>query len=159
MADFTFNQSLGRISELYNRVKGNDPANSAFIVVALKATGISADAVLKDQPNLGLILTNGTTAEATNTGYARKVLTDTNLAAVAPDQTNDVITLVLPNQTWTNVAAVGGAWGKILICYDSDTAAGTDSSIVPCTAHDFPMTPNGTNVTVTFPATGWYRAT
>ena len=46
MADGVFNIAKGRVRELYNRVKSNDPANSAFIVVLLKAN--VADATLID---------------------------------------------------------------------------------------------------------------
>lgn len=159
MADFTFNVSLGRTAELYNRVKNNDPANSALVIVVLKANGIAADATLKDAATLAAVLSTGTTAEASNTGYARKVLTDANITAIAADLTNDWVALSIPTQTWTSVAATGGAWAKLLICYDADTTTGTDANILPLTAHDFALTPNGTNVSATVPATGFFRAT
>lgn len=159
MADFTFNVALGRVVELYNRVQANDPANSALVVVALKAGTISPDATLKDCATLAAVLATGTTAEATNTGYARKVLTDANLSAYAPDQTNDWTALSIPNLTWTAVAVTGGGWAKLLICYDADTTAGTDANLIPLTAHDFAVTPTGSDITATIPATGFFRAT
>lgn len=159
MADFTFNVALGRVVELYNRVQANDPANSALVVVVLKAGVISSDATLKDCATLAAVLASGTTAEATNTGYARKVLTDANLTAISPDLTNDWEALSIPSQTWTAVAAAGGAWAKLLICYDADTTAGTDANIIPLTAHDFAVTPTGSDIAATVPATGFFRAT
>ena len=159
MADFTFNSALGRVVELYNRVKTNDPANSALVVVALKANGIAADATLKDAATLAAVLSSGTTSEASNAGYTRKVLTDTNLAGVTADTANDWIALAIPNQTWTSVAATGGAWAKLLICYDADTTTGTDANVIPLTCHDFAVTPNGTDITATVPTTGFFRAT
>lgn len=159
MADFTFNVSLGRVVELYNRVKTNDPANSALVVVVLKANGIATDAALKDAATLAAVLALGTTAEASNAGYARKVLTDATLAAAAADLTNDWTALTIPSQTWTSVAATGGAWAKVLLCYDADTTTGTDANVIPLTAHDFAVTPNGTNITATVPTTGFFRAT
>jgi hypothetical protein len=159
VADFVFNASLGRVVELYRRVDVNDPANSALVFVVLKANGISSDAVLKDCATLAAVLTSGTTAEASNSGYARKVLTDANLTAIAADNAGDQAALSFQALTWTAVGATGGAWAKLLVCYDPDTTAGTDGDIVPLTAHDVAVTPNGTNITVTVPTTGFFRAT
>lgn len=159
MADFTFNVALGRVVELYNRVQANDPANSALVIVVLKAGSISSDATLKDCATLAAVLASGTTAEASNAGYARKVLTDATLAAIAPDLTNDWEALSIPNQTWTSVAATGGGWAKLLVCYDADTTAGTDANVIPLTAHDFAVTPTGSDITATVPTTGFFRAT
>lgn len=156
MGDIVFNVAVGRVTELYNRVKTNDPANSALVLVVLKATAAS-DATLKDLTTLSAVL--AASPEATNTGYARKVLTDANIAAVTVDNANDAVTLTFPAQTWNTVAATGGAWAKLLVCYDGDTSAGTDANIIPLTAHDLAVTPNGTNITVTPPATGFYRGT
>ena len=89
-------------------------------------------------------LVSGTTNEATNTGYARKVLTDTDLTAFAPDDTNDRVDLDFADQTWTSVANDGtGAIGDLVVCYDGDTTGGTDANIEPQTQHDFSVTPSG----------------
>lgn len=159
MANFTFNIGKGRGIELYNRVKSNDPAPSALVVILLAATGLETDAVLKDKETLAAVLA-GTTNEATNAGYARKVLTDADLAALpSPDHALDQWTIAIPNQTWTAVAAIGGDIGKLIVAYDADTGAGTDANIVPITAHDFVTTPDGTDLTASFTvAGGFYRA-
>ena len=99
MADFTFNVALGREVELYNRVDSNDPANSALIMMVLAGTGLETDAVLKDKDDFSALV-SGTTNEVTNGSYARKTLTDANLAAYTVDDTNDRIVLVLPVQTF-----------------------------------------------------------
>ena len=98
--------------------------------------------------------------EATNTGYARKTLTDASLAALpSPDDTNDRYEVDIPDQTWTGVANDGtGAIAKLLVCYDSDTTGGTDANIVPLTAHDFVKTPNGGDITAEVHASGFFRA-
>ena len=153
MADFTFNVALGREVELYNRVKSNDPAASALKGVVLRAANLESDAVLKDYDTLGAILA-AANDEATNTNYARVVWTDAELAAYAVDDANDNVPLFVPSPvTWTNVAS-GDVWAKILICYDGDTAAGTDTDIIPITAHDILfqgsyLIPNGTNIVMT----------
>lgn len=155
MADFVFNIAKGRAAELYNRVDSNDPTNSALIVVAIDAAG-DTDATMRDRDDLAALL-GGTSNEVTNTGYARKTLTDADLTAFAPDDTNDRVDLDIPDQTWTGVGA-GTAWTDILICYDNDTTGGTDSSIVPMTCHDFAITPSGSDITAQINAAGFFRA-
>ena len=145
MANIVFNISKGRIVEYYNRVKGNDPAASAIILVPIETTGLETDAVLIDKDDLAAFLV-GTTNEQTTMG--RKTLTDTELAALpAPDDTNDRYDVSLPTVTWT--AASGNAISKILVCYDSDTAAGTDANIIPLTMFDFAQTPSGSDIQMT----------
>lgn len=157
MADGVFNIAKGRAAELYNRVDTNDPANSALIIVALKATGIEADATLIDYDTLSAILA-AANDEATNTGYARKTLTDADLAALTPDDTNNRTDVDIPDQTWTSVQTTGGAWAKLLVCYDNDTTAGDDTNIIPLTHHDFAVTPDGTNILAQINAAGFFRA-
>jgi hypothetical protein len=158
VADFVFNIAKGRVAELYNRVKSNDPTNSALVLVAIKSTGIETDAVLRDYDDLAAILA-ASNDEATNTGYARKVLTDADLAAIpAPDDTGDTNDRDIPDQTWTAVQTSGGAWGAIIICYDNDTTAGSDSNLVPLTKHDFAVTPDGSDIVAQVAAAGFYRA-
>lgn len=155
MADIVFNIAKGRVNELVNRVKSNDPANSAIVVVALKATGLEADAVLRDYDDLATLLA-AANDEATNANYARKVLTDADLTAPTPDDVNDRQDADTPDLVWSLVAAAGGAWGKLLFCYDADTTTGTDANIIPLTANDFAVTPDGTDITAT--VASFYRA-
>lgn len=145
MANITFNIAKGRVAELYNRVESNDPANSAIILVPIETSGLESDATLIDKDDLAAVL-SGTTNEQTTMG--RKTLTDSDLAAFpAPNDTSDYMSLNLPSVTWT--AASGNAISKILVCYDSDTTAGTDSNIIPLTMFDFSATPSGLDITMT----------
>lgn len=158
MGDFVFNIAKGRVAEYVNRVDSNDPANSALIVVLLASSGLESDSVLIDKDDLAAVV-SGTTNEATNTGYARKVLTDANVAFAAPDDTNDRMDQDIADQTWSAVANDGtGAIGKLLICYDSDTTSGTDANIVPLTGHDFVVTPSGIDIVAQIATAGFYRA-
>lgn len=158
MADQVFNIALGSVAGYYRRVDGNDPANSALVIVLLAASGIESDATLKDKDTLA-DLVSGATNEATNTGYARKVLTDSDLTAFAPDDANNRVDLDFPDQTWTSVANDGtGAIGDAVVCYDGDTTGGTDSNIEPLTMHDFAVTPNGGDITLQVAAVGFFRA-
>lgn len=156
MADFVFNVSKGRVAELYNRVQTNDGANSALIIVVINANG-ATDATMKDYDTLAALLADVNVAEVTNSNYARKTLTDSDLSAFSPDDTNDRVDLDIADQTWNSVAA-GDAWTDLVICYDNDTTGGTDSNIIPLTLHDFAATPNGGNITAQIATAGFYRA-
>lgn len=156
MSDFVFNIAKGRIAELYNRVDLNDPANSALIIAVLATTGVESDATLKDKDDFAALV-SGATNEVTNSGYARKVLTDADIVAFAPDDTNDRVDLDIPDQTWTAVAA-GDGWNDIVIGYDSDTTGGTDSGIVPLTQHDFVVVPDGSDIIAQINSAGFFRA-
>jgi hypothetical protein len=155
MANLVLNIGLGRVAELYNRVDTNDPTNSALVIVAIDA-GADTDATIRDRDDLSTLLA-GTSNEVTNSGYARKVLTDADILAFAPDDTNDRVDLDIPDQTWTGIGA-GTAWTDLLICYDNDTTAGTDSNIIPLTLHDFAVTPDGSDITAQIAAAGFFRA-
>lgn len=145
MASIVFNIAKGRVAEICDRVKSNDPANSALILVPIETSGLEADATLIDADTLAAVLA-GTTNEQTTMG--RKVLTDADLATIpAPDDTNDRNERSLPTTTWTG--ATGNAISKILVCYDPDTTAGTDANIVPLTMFDFVVTPSGADIQMT----------
>jgi hypothetical protein len=157
MSAFTFNVSLGREVELYNRVNSDDPTNSALIMVILALAGLETDAVLKDKDTLADVV-SGTTNEVTNTGYSRKVLTDADLAAYTVDDSADTITLYLPLQTFSGIAT-GDTWAKGVIGYDPDTTGGTDAAIIPVIGFDVridgsPVVPNGDDIVVDFSTNG-----
>jgi len=145
MANVVYNVAKGRVVEYYNRVKSNDPANSALILVPLETSGLESDATLIDKDDLAAVL-SGATNEQTTMG--RKTLTDSDLAALpAPDDGNDRFDVSLPTVTWT--AATGNAISKILVCYDSDTTGGADSAIIPLCQFDAAVTPDGNDIQLT----------
>jgi len=159
MASLTFDISLGRETEFHERVNNNDPANAALILVVLASTGLEADSVLRTYATLSALLA-ATTNEVTNTNYGRKTLTDANISAPSVDTATHRTTLSFdtPTQVFATILA-GDAWRKILVCYDSDTTAGTDANIVPVTAHDLlisgaAVVPNGNNINAAF-STGY----
>ena len=157
MADQVFNIAKGRVVEWYNRIVSDDPANSAFVLVLLQVA--ESDATLIDYDDLSALL-GGSNTEATFTNYARKVLTDADLASLpAPDDTNNRYDIDLPDQTFTSA---GGATDnnlvKAIICYDSDTTGGTDSNIIPCDHYDFVATTDGSNLILQWNAAGFHRS-
>jgi hypothetical protein len=153
MADFVFNIAKGRVAELYNRVKSNDPSTATLVIVVLDR-GADTDALMKDRDDLSALL-GGTSNEVTNTNYARKVLSDSDIVAFAPNDTTDVVDLDIADQTWTAVAA-GTAWTDLVVCYSP--TAGADSTIIPLTNHTFAVTPDGSDITAQIAAAGFFRA-
>ncbi len=160
MASFVFNVAKGRTTEFHERVNNNDPANSALIIVVLAEAGLETDDVLKDYNTLAAIVP--TNDEVDNTNYARKVLTDADLAPATIDDVDDQVELTFGTQTFTSIAA-GDSWRKLLVCYDADTTGGTDSDIIPVSAHDLlisgvAVVPTGSNIVVSLPS-GYVIAT
>ena len=155
MSDFVFNVAKGRTRTLYDNVQTNTVANSGLVLVAINAGGVT-DATLKDLDTLSAVL--GTAAnEVTNSGYARKVLTDTDLSASSVDDANDRVALDIPDQTWAAVAA-GDNWTDIVVCYDPDTTTGTDADLVPISCHDFEVTPDGSDIQATVNSAGFLHS-
>lgn len=143
MANFVFNIAKGRIVEFYNRVESNDPTNSALILVPLSASDTEANA--QDADTLTAALATAINEQSSG-GWSRKTLTDTELAALpAPNDTNNRYDIQVPEVTWTAPTAPNNTTG-LLICYDSDTTAGTDDNIIPLTHHDFAVTADGNDV-------------
>jgi hypothetical protein len=154
MANIVFNVALGRAAEFQNRVDTNDPAASELVIMILATTGVEADAVLKDKTTFADVV-SGTTNEVTNSGYAKKVLTDIDVVFVV-DQANDRVDLDIADQTWTAVAA-GDGWNDLVIGYDP-VGSQTMGDIIPMTLHDFVLTPDGSDVTAQLSSAGYFRA-
>lgn len=156
MADFVFNIAKGRVGQYCQNVDSGSPANSRLIVVAIKTSGLEADDTLNNYDDLSALLA-AANDEATNSGYARKVLTSSDVTLTI-DDTNNRLDVDITDQTWTAVQTTGGAWSKLLICYDPDSTGGTDADLIPLTAHDFSVTPDGSDITAVINAAGFFRA-
>jgi hypothetical protein len=145
MANFTFNIAKGQIAEYFRRVDSNDPANSAIILVPLSASGTEAQG--QDLDTLAAVEADANFAEQTGGSWVRKTLTDSDLSSTnyEVDDTNNRFDVSLPSVTWTSPDAGSNTTG-LLVCYDSDTTAGTDSNIIPLTHHDFAVTADDNDV-------------
>ncbi len=156
MADGIFNISKGRGIEYHERVNDNDPTNSVLVIVVLKAA--EADATLEDYDDLSTLLAAAGNTEADFTNYARIVLTDSDIAAITTDDTNNRNYAVIADQTFSSAGGtLDNTTAKLLVCYDSDSTGGTDSNIVPLSHHDWVGTTNGGDVNVDFDATNGYQ--
>lgn len=158
MANGLCNIAKGRFIELYRRVEENDPSTAGIIIVLLKAN--EAEGALIDHDNLSLLLGAAGNTEADFTNYARKTLTDADLAAFpSPDDTADDFDVDLPDQTWSNAGnGTNNTLTKAIVCYDPDTGAGDDTSIIPIAHYDFATTTDGTNLVAQFHADGFAGA-
>lgn len=158
MGDLVLNRAKGRLAEWAERVNANDPTNAVFVVALIAASGVESDATLKDKDSLADFV-SGATNEATNTGYARKVIDQSGGITITYDDTNDRVDVDIPDQTWTGLANDGtGAVSDMITGYDSDSTGGADSAILVGTLHDFSITPDGSDVTAQIASAGIYRA-
>lgn len=153
MGNFVYNQAKGAGAEWARRVNANDPTNSILVLEAINTS--QSDATLMDLDDFAAIEADASTAEVTNSGYARKTFDQAASITVTVDDTNDRTDVDIPDQTWTAVGA-GSAWTDLVSGYDSDSTAGTDSAVKPMTQHDFSLTPDGSDVTATVSV--FYRA-
>lgn len=157
MADGMFNIGRGRVNGYFERVAENVQADSAIVVVLLKAA--EADATLADYDDLGAILAEAGNTEADFTNYARKVLTDTDVSTPTPDDTNNWQAADLPDQTWASAGGtLDNTMAKLLICFDPDTTAGTDADIIPLMHMDWTPSTDGGDLVAQFDSNGVYRA-
>lgn len=153
MADFAYNIAKGRVVELFNRVDANDPAASALYIIPVDVAAVT-DATLRDLDDFAAIITAGVTERAA-TGWNRKTLTDTDIALPAPNDAGDSYDVDIADPVWTAVTA--GAVTDLIICYAS-VASPTNAQLLPLTQHDFPITPDGSDVTGVVNVAGFFRA-
>lgn len=156
MANQVFNCALGRFVEWHNIVKTNALPNSALVIMVLATAGLESDVALKDKDTFADIV-SGTTNEVTNVGYSRKVWTDADLVAYAPDDPNDRVDLDSIDIDWGAITA-GDGWSRVVIGYDSDTTAGTDANIIPIASYDAVFVPDGSTIQTPLNAAGYIRA-
>lgn len=144
MANLVFNIALGKI-KYYAELPA---ANDALIMVPLESTGLVADATMRDYDTLSDILAGASNEQAT---AGRKTLAS---VTVTVNDTNDRVDIDAADVTWTT--PTGNAIGAVVICYDPDTTAGDDTTLVPLTKHDVTWTPDGNAFTLTIG--DFYRA-
>ncbi len=141
MADFVFNIAQGAVAE-----KVRDSASALLILLLIAA---DTDANMRDTATVAALLATSAD-EATDGSYSRKTgITGT----VTVDNTNDRVDVDMPDQTWTALA--GAAILDAVVAYQESAA---DSGRVPCTLHDFAVTPDGSDVTLQVNASGFFRA-
>jgi hypothetical protein len=145
MADLVFNIAKGAVAE---KVR-----DSATVLLVLLLTVTEADDTVRDHDELNALLGAAGNTEATFTNYARK----TGLTAtITVDDTNDRVDVDLPDQTWSSAGnGSNETMTDLIVAYEE---SGSDAGRVPLTLHDFVVTTDGSNLTVQFNASGFFRA-
>jgi hypothetical protein len=133
--DFVFNIAKGKVAYY----AGLPAANDALIVIPIEASGVEADAVLVDYDDVATLLAAANNEQTT---MGRKTIT---AVTVTVDDTNNRVDVDIDDITWAG--ATGNAISDVLVAYDPDTTAGTDSTLIPLTWHDFALIPDGTDAT------------
>jgi hypothetical protein len=144
MAAYVFNVAKGRGCELFYRVKNNDPAASAIVLIPLAVSDTEGNR--QDDPDVGTFL--AAAPNEAGASWGRKVLTDAStpaIGAIAPDYVNNRYACPLPSVTWTTPTAAQNTVA-LLVAYDADTAGGTDADLIPICVCDFAVTADGNDV-------------
>ena len=137
MADFVFNIAKGRVAELAALAAAND----AIVLIPIETSGLESDATLRDYDTVAALLAASNNEQST---MGRKTLAS---VTVTVDDSNDRVDVDAADVTWP--AATGNAISKLITAFDLDTTGGTDANLVPLTAHDFVVTPDGSDVVAT----------
>ena len=153
MADFVFNIAKGRVVEYTNRVKAGDPAAARLYLIPVDVAAVT-DATLKDVDDFAAAITAGITERAA-TGWNRKTVAAADISTLAPNDTSDLFAVDMIDQVWTAVTA--GVVTDLILCYAS-VASPTNAQLLVMTQHDFPITPDGTDVTAIIAAAGFFSA-
>jgi ABC-type transport system substrate-binding protein len=136
VATIVFNVALGKV-RWYAQQAG--VGNAALIAVPLESAGLVGDATMRDYATLADLLAGASNEQTTLGRKTITAVTDTvnNTADRWEGDFGDLV--------WTTPS--GNQVGAIVIAFDPDTTAGTDSSIIPLTKHDWVMTPEGDSLT------------
>lgn len=155
MADFVFNQSMGRLRTFADNASG-DVAASALTLWLLKAS--VGDDTARDYDDLAALLGDVSTDEADFTNYARKDISGGDVT-VTVDDTNNRVDVDIPDQTWTSAGnGTNNTLTDFDAGYDADTGAGTDGDITPISQHDLSVTTDGSDLTIQIDSAGLLRA-
>ncbi len=148
---FTFNIAKGAVTGYYDRVKNNDPSTAAIVLIPCSAGDTEANAQDADTVTAALATAIN---EQTSGSWTRKVLTDADLVARSPNDTDNRGDAALPEVIWT---APSAATTHLLVAYDANTGSGTDADLIPLTFHDFVNAGTG-GVDVVLNAGDFFRA-
>ncbi|MGW0920060.1 hypothetical protein ACWD3J_13720 [Streptomyces sp. NPDC002755] len=145
MATFVFNVALAKIGYYASLPAPND----ALVLIALEASGLETDAVLRDKDDLAAVVAGATNEQ---TSVTRKTLSGVTITV---DDTNDRVAITASAVTYTS--PTGNPVGALVIGYVPDTTAPSDAAIIPLTKHDFTWSPDGNTFTLTI--NDFFRAT
>lgn len=151
MANVVPNRAKGKIAEKL--------ANFTTGIQVIPLSAIGTDEAVRDAGSgngdvtITTFLTDASATEQTGSTWVRKSIANASVT-VTVDETNNLVKAVIPDQTWTAVAAANNTVALIIAQDD-----GTDATDVVLTKHDFAVTTDGNDVTADFDATnGFWQA-
>ncbi len=154
MVDIVCNVAKGKAAAYHENVENNSPAGCEIVIMAIVST--NTDDERRDADTFAAMIALGSTAEATNANYARKILTAADISQTLDDTNNWTEQDVDVDPVFSSIAS-GDNWTHLVIGYDP-LGTGVDANIIPLTVHDFVVTPNGGDITAQIDANGYYRA-
>ena|SRR5688572_32010898 len=157
----SFNISRDKIGYYFETARDRPSGftNAAIIITLLKSSGLEADATLADHDDVAALLA-ASNDQADFTNFVRKTVFGTGGTGITKtvDDSGNRVLLDLPDQTWVDAGgAANNSLGKVLIAFDPDTTAGTDSTLIPLLAHDITATTDGNDLIIRFHADGAAR--
>jgi hypothetical protein len=156
MANYIFTGvGAGKIGQYVQNVIDNSPANSAIIWVPMLTSGTAEQA--EGLATMALVESDANFSEQTTGGWARITHDDAgDSLAYTHDTTNNRNEADSADLVWASPSTntVG-----LIACYDPDTTAGTDTTLIPLVHLDMVVTGNSQQVTFQFNAEGWFNAT
>lgn len=154
MSNYVFGVALGRVGGYVEDVLAGGNDAIIWIPMATSGTAEQAEALA----DFAAVEADANFSEQTGTGWSRITQDETGDGlAWTFDATNNRREADSNDLVWAG-PSVGNTVG-LVACYDPDTTAGTDSTLVPLVHLDMVVTANGQQVTFQFNAEGWLNAT
>lgn len=125
-------------------------ANDALVAVLLETSGLESDATLQDYDTLAALLA-GASNEQTTLG--RKTLAS---VTVTVNDTANRVEIDFADFVYTG--GTGNATSRVVVCYEPDTTAASDSNKIPIGIDDFVSSPAGGDITYAVASTGFLHA-
>lgn len=154
VSSFTFQNAVGAVKQLHYEAYTLGSPRGLVVVVVNRTSAQDED--METATTLSGLLAVSGVDEVTNPGYARHNITSGGtgqllLSAIAYDTINAYMPADIPDQTYGSPSGVtaGDDWTDLIVCYAPDTG-GADSTFVPLTANNSPVTPDGSVITKTF---------
>jgi hypothetical protein len=149
MANYFFTNGLGRVAEYVQNIL--DGGTDAIIWIPMLTSGTAEQA--EALADFAAVEADANFSEQTTGGWSRITHDETGDGlAIAFDATNNRREADSNDLVWASPSTntVG-----LIACYDPDTGAGTDSSLIPLIHLDMVVTGNSQQVTFQFNAEGW----
>lgn len=154
MASYVFGVSLGKVGLYVAEVLAG--GNDAIIWIPMSASGTAEQA--EGLTTFSAVEADANFAEQTGAGWSRITQDEAGDGlAYAFDTANNRGEADSNDLVWAGPSS-GNTTG-VIACYDPDTTAGDDTTLVPLVHLDMAVTQNGQQVTYQFNAEGWYNAT